>query len=174
MKKIFPHTLYNSLSLLGAVVAVFKSIAVKALEHTYSSKQAGHEGIRQMITEFYQKNYPDVASSKKTEIGKAAAEIQNIYGRNYEPAMKVSWKNFPDNAGHMYSLCCFRCHDGKHVSNDGRVLSKDCTICHLLITHKIDWSKKQALLSLAPYPHPVDIGDSYKEMNCSDCHGAGD
>jgi hypothetical protein len=101
-------------------------------------------------------------------------EIQHIYGCNYDPAMKVSWKNFPDNTGHMYSLGCFRCHDGKHASNDGKVLSKDCTICHLLITHKVDWSKGQSLFSLAAYPHPVDIGDSYKKMNCSDCHGAGD
>ena len=47
--------------------------------------------------------------------------------------MKVSWKNFPDNTGHMYSLGCFRCHDGKHVSDDGKVLSKDCNLCHLLL-----------------------------------------
>jgi hypothetical protein len=28
--------------------------------------------------------------------------------------------------------------------------------------------KRTLLLTLARYPHPVDTGDSYKEMNCSD------
>jgi len=148
-----------------------KRISVQALEGTYASGKEGLDGIRKMIMDFYQKSYPEVASSKKAEIERAIAEIQNIYSRNYDPAMKVNWKNFPDNAGHMYSLGCFRCHDGKHVSDDGRVISKDCSTCHLLITHTVDRSRGQAVFTLAAYPHPVDIGDSYKEMNCSDCHG---
>jgi hypothetical protein len=86
--------------------------------------------------------------------------------------MKVSWRNFPNNQGHMYSLGCFRCHDGNHVSNDGKVLSKDCSLCHLLIKPRIEKEHKRALLTEDTYPHPVDIGDSYKETNCSDCHGA--
>jgi hypothetical protein len=126
-----------------------------------------------MIMEFYQKTYPDVVSSKKGEIEKAKTEVQNIYRRNYDPFMKVSWKNFPDNAGHTYSLGCFRCHDGKHMSSDGKVLSKDCSTCHLLITHTGDQSKGQAVFAPASYPHPVDIRDAYKEMNCTECHGAG-
>jgi len=148
-----------------------KSIAVQALEKTYGSQQAAHDGIKQMIMEFYQKTYPDVASAKKAVIEQAVTTVQDIYRRNYDPVMKVSWKNFPDNAGHMYSLGCFRCHDGKHMSSDGKVLSKECSTCHLLITHKVDQSKEQALFDLAPYPHPVDIGDDYKETNCSECHG---
>jgi hypothetical protein len=148
-----------------------KRISVQALEGTYASGKEGLDGIRKMIMDFYQKSYPEVASSKKAETERAIAEIQNIYSRNYDPAMKVNWKNFPDNAGHMYSLGCFRCHDGKHVSDDGRVISKDCSTCHLLITHTVDRSRGQAVFTLAAYPHPVDIGDSYKEMNCSDCHG---
>lgn len=148
-----------------------KNISVKALEATYRSKQAARDGIKVMITDFYQKTYPDVASSKKTEIENAVKELQNIYDRNYDPAMKISWKDFPDNAGHLYSLGCFRCHDGKHVSNDGRVLSRDCSTCHLLLTYTVDQTKGQAVFTLASYPHPVDIGDSYKDMNCSDCHG---
>jgi hypothetical protein len=33
--------------------------------------------------------------------------------------------------------------------------------------------KSQAILTIDPYPHPIDIGDSYKEVNCTECHGAG-
>jgi len=30
--------------------------------------------------------------------------------------------------------------------------------------------KKLTVMTEETYLHPVDIGDSYKEMNCSDCH----
>jgi hypothetical protein len=58
------------------------------------------------------------------------------------------------------------------VSSDGKVLSKDCNLCHLLIKSEPSKDARSAVLAFAEYPHPVDIGDSYKEMNCSHCHGA--
>ncbi len=162
---------YLQLKLIDPTLPEIKSIAVKALEDTYGTRQAGIDGIRRQIMDFYRKTYPDVFSSKKAKIERAVTELQNIYGRNYDPAMKVSWKNFPDNRGHMYSLGCFRCHDGKHVSDDGKVLSKDCALCHLLLQQKVEAKKGRAILTLATNPHPEDIGDSYKEQNCSECHG---
>jgi hypothetical protein len=165
--------MYMQRKLIDPSLPEIKKISVQALEDKYPSRKEGLDGIRKLIMDFYQKKYPEAASSKKDEIERAIVKVQDVYGRNYDPAMKVSWKNFPDNAGHMYSLGCFRCHDGKHVGDSGRVLSKDCSICHLLITHTLDRSKGQAVFTLAAYPHPVDIGDSYKEMNCSDCHGDG-
>jgi hypothetical protein len=38
----------------------------------------------------------------------------------------MSWETHPDNPGHYYFLGCFRCHDGQHMSSDGKVISKDC------------------------------------------------
>ncbi len=144
---------------------------MKALEQDYRSKHEGADGIRQAITNFYRDTHPNVASSKKSEIENAVAQVQNIYSRNYDPAMKVNWKNFPDNSGHTYSLGCFRCHDGEHVSDDGKVLSKDCALCHLLLQHQVEPKGDRAILTLDANPHPVDVGDSYKEQNCSECHG---
>jgi len=163
--------MYMQRKLIDPSLPEIKKIAVQVLEGKYASNKEGFDAIRKMIMDFYQKSYPEVASSKKAEIERAVEAVQDVYVRNYDPVMKVSWKDFPDNAGHMYSLGCFRCHDGKHMSDDGKVLSRDCSICHLLITHSVERSKGQAVFSLAAYPHPVDIGDSYKEMNCSDCHG---
>jgi cytochrome c553 len=149
-----------------------KGVAVKVLEDTYASQKEGFYAIGTTLSDLYQKKYPDIYSSKNAQINQAITEIQNLYKLNYDPAMKVSWRNFPSNQGHMYSLGCFRCHDGNHVSNDGKVLSKDCSLCHLLIKPRIEKEHKRALLTGDTYPHPVDIGDSYKETNCSDCHGA--
>ncbi len=108
----------------------------------------------------------------KQQIEQAILQLLHVYGRNYDPQMKVNWRNFPDNAGHMYSPGCFRCHDGRHVSEDGQVLSHDCTLCHTLMKHELADDRQSATVRLMDYPHPVDIGDAYKEGNCADCHGA--
>ena len=47
--------------------------------------------------------------------------------------MKVNWKTHPNNIGHLYFQGCFRCHDGNHVSKDGKVISKDCNSCHTVL-----------------------------------------
>jgi hypothetical protein len=39
----------------------------------------------------------------------------------------------PDNLGHFYFNGCFRCHDGQHASPQGKVISKDCNLCHTVI-----------------------------------------
>ena len=40
----------------------------------------------------------------------------------------------------------------------------------LLLKKQMDKEKKLAVMTEETYLHPVDIGDPYKEMNCSDCH----
>ena len=47
--------------------------------------------------------------------------------------MKLNWQNHPNNLGHYYFSGCFRCHDGQHMSADGKVISKDCNQCHTLM-----------------------------------------
>jgi Cytochrome c3 len=171
-----PDRLVNvllSLKLIDHSLPDIKSTVVKALGGTYTSREAARSGIRDAIMEFYKKKYPDVAASREAELEQVIVTLQDLYDRNYDPVMKLTWKSYPSQSGHMYSPGCFRCHDGKHKSDDGSVLSKDCNLCHQLIRTQMEKEKKLAVLTEETYPHPVDIGDSYKEMNCSDCHGAG-
>jgi hypothetical protein len=157
--------------LIDPSLAEIKSLAVKALEAPYESREAARGGIRKMVDEFYREKYPAAPASMKAKIQQTAVEIQRIYERDYDPHMRVSWKHFPDQSGHTYTKGCFRCHDGKHVSADGSVLSKDCSLCYTLIAHEIAGDQKTAALKVVDYPHPVQAGDAYKDMNCSDCHG---
>lgn len=147
-----------------------KNIAVKALEHSYLTKQSGLDSIRTLIREFYQKNYPLIATTKSIQIDSAIEQTQKIYSRNYFPEMRVSWKQYPDNLGHLYYKGCFRCHDGKHVSESGKVLSRDCNTCHTILSQQFENDTIRVALGGIDYQHPVDIGDAWKEMNCSDCH----
>ncbi len=147
-----------------------KSIAVKALEYPYSTNQHALDSIRTVMTDFYTTNYPAIASSKKDNIEKAVQHLQTIYSRNYFPEMQVNWKNYPNHIGHMYTPGCFRCHDGKHVSDDGKVLSRDCNTCHTILAQQFENDSVRISLDGVEYRHPVDIGDAWKEMNCSECH----
>lgn len=147
-----------------------KSVAVNALDAPYSSKKGGLDSIRLAMVEYYKTNYPEIAASRGMAIDSAVVELERIYSRNYFPEMNVSWKKFPDNLGHMYYLGCFRCHDGKHVSEDGKVLSRDCNVCHTILAQQFEKDTLRVSLGGVEYRHPVDIGDAWKETNCSDCH----
>ncbi|GBE57808.1 hypothetical protein BMS3Abin01_00733 [bacterium BMS3Abin01] len=148
-----------------------KSVASKTLDGTYATQDDGVKAIDTTITEYYRKSHPEVYASKKEKIENSIEAIQDAYRQNYNPAMRASWKDFPDNSGHMYTMGCFRCHDDNHVSSDGKVLSKDCSVCHLLLEERVEAAPGQVTLTNDPYPHPVDIGDSYRDKYCSDCHG---
>ncbi|HMD13517.1 MAG TPA: cytochrome c3 family protein, partial [Bacteroidota bacterium] len=151
-----------------------KNIAVKALENPYATKQGGLDSIRIFMEDFYKQTYPEVASKDSVKIDSAIVQVQKLYSRNYFPEMQVSWKHFPDNLGHLYYKGCFRCHDGKHVSEDGKVLSRDCNTCHTILAQQFENDSLRISLGGIEYRHPVDIGDAWKEMNCSDCHNPSD
>ncbi|NTW60563.1 MAG: cytochrome C [Nitrospirae bacterium] len=173
-----PDVIVNALlaaKLIDPALPEVKSVAVKALEGVYASREEARERIGASLREFYKASYPALAASGEAAISRAIQSLQSVYERNYDPHMKVSWKNFPDNQGHRFSPGCFRCHDGKHRSDDGVVLSRDCSLCHLLIERVGDagaGGQDKASFQVMRNPHPVDIGNSWKEMLCHECHGA--
>jgi hypothetical protein len=147
-----------------------KSLAVGALEQPYSTKEIAHDSIRVMIESFYRGRYPELARTHSDEIERMVEEIQKIYSRNYFPYMKVNWKRFTDNIGHLYYPGCFRCHDEKHSTDSGETLTKDCNVCHTILAQEFARGKERLSLAGIEYRHPVDIGDAWKVMNCNECH----
>ena len=63
----------------------------------------------------------------------AAREVRAIYARNVFPGMNVKWGTYPNNIGHEDFPGCFRCHDDKHRSADGKVITQDCSACHAIL-----------------------------------------
>jgi hypothetical protein len=165
-----------ALKLVDPELPEIKRVAVKALDEEYPSRQEAELKIATSVRDFYQKTYPELSSSRAAAIAAAIDALQHAYGRNYDPVMKVSWKYFPNNQGHRFYPGCFRCHDGKHRTDDGIVLSRDCSLCHLLIERQGEAGSgkpEQAVFRVMKNPHPVDIGDSWKVMLCHECHGPG-
>ena len=56
-----------------------------------------------------------------------------------------------------------------HVSNTGKVISNDCTICHTVIYDSARPPEKNA--SIGAFQHPVDLG-GLAGRKCQSCHSA--
>lgn len=87
------------------------------------------------------------------------------------PEMKARWDVYPDNVGHLVFPGCARCHDGKHRSSDGKVITRDCTACHTILAQgpppRIRFATAPEGL---PFQHPEDVGDVTGDLGCSGCH----
>jgi len=73
------------------------------------------------------------ALTGKSPIEKQPPTVQQIYGENIYPAMKITWGTYPNNVGHEKFPGCFRCHDGQHATKSGDSITQDCGSCHELV-----------------------------------------
>lgn len=156
---------------LDASLPYIKQQAVAALTGKYDTTETAVQAIAHDIDGYYESKYPDVAKNKPLEIRNATDEVQQIFRRTTFPEMKVNWQTHPNNLGHFYFNGCFRCHDGQHVSTEGKVLSKDCNLCHTLMGQEEGGVSMTAVPNIT-FQHPVDLGD-LAQVNCSDCHNGG-
>ncbi len=110
-----------------------KREAVAALKANYPDQAAAAAQIPKAIGEFYLTKYPALFQSDRPAIETAAEQVKQIYLRNVFPDMKLTWGTHPNNIGHDDFPGCFRCHDGKHKSADGRMITDDCSACHQVL-----------------------------------------
>jgi nitrate/TMAO reductase-like tetraheme cytochrome c subunit len=156
---------------LDASLPFLKQQAVTALTAKYDTTDAAMQGIAKSVESFYETKYPALAHSKELEIRAAVDELQRIYRNTTFPEMRLNWQTHPNNIGHYYFNGCFRCHDGQHVSADGKVVTKDCQTCHSVLSQQ-EGGINLAAVQNVPFQHPIDLGDMTL-VNCSDCHASG-
>lgn len=99
--------------------------AVAALKDEYPNADAAKTGIETRLRKAY-------SARATAEVSDLVAGVQEIYGRNIFPAMKVKWGTYPNNIGHVFFNGCFRCHDDNHKAKDGTVIKQDCESCHAM------------------------------------------
>ena len=127
--------------------------------------------IDSSITEFYKENYPEIYQSDSSMVFKAIDGIKKYFARNIFPEMKVNWLVHPNNIGHLEFDGCFRCHNDRHVSKDGSVISKNCQQCHLINAQGTEENFEMAKVGESlEFRHPEDIGEDWKELLCTECH----
>lgn len=150
------------LGTLDRNLAWIKTNAVYALTRTYTNRVQAFQGIATLLATRYP-NDPRTEQTIKT--------VQGIYQRNFFPEMKASWQNYPDNIGHMEWPGCFRCHDGKHKTADGKqtIKANDCNACHTILAQGTGAELQQLTPQGQKFKHPGDEVDGA----CNDCHTGG-
>lgn len=157
-----------SLGNIDAALPWIKSNAVFALTQDYPNRTQALEGIATILAQHYS---PDSYSGSQEKVRGAIGAVQQIYRNNFFPEMKASWQAYPDHIGHMIWDGCFRCHDGRHKTADGResIRANDCNSCHTILAQ----GHGDELNLLTPrgqeFRHPGDEVDGL----CTDCHTGG-
>jgi nitrate/TMAO reductase-like tetraheme cytochrome c subunit len=102
---------------------------VEVLSAKYLSQDQGLNGIAGLV-DYYRVAYPDYFSNNFGKIQSAIATIQDIYRQTVFLDQKSDWTSHPNNVGHKDFPGCFRCHDGKHLTADGKAIRLECNLCH--------------------------------------------
>jgi nitrate/TMAO reductase-like tetraheme cytochrome c subunit len=152
-----------ALGTIDPTMPKIKKTAVDILTQPYTTEQEAREKIAASIKD----KYPGDPRLQST-----IAEILKIYADNFFPEMKTSWKNHPNNLGHMEFPGCFRCHDGEHKSPDGllAVKANDCNVCHIIVAQGRGEQLEKLSAKGHDFEHP---GGDLDETKCSDCHTGG-
>jgi hypothetical protein len=156
---------------IPAGLPFIKKISLDLIAKDYGTTDSAHMAIRSGITEFYKTTYGSFYEKNGAMVASAAKTVSDEYSKNIFPEMKVKWSAYPTNIGHMEFNGCFRCHDGKHQSGSGKIISRDCNLCHTIYGQGNPASVVMAPLNQPmEFTHPVDIGDAWKESLCTTCH----
>jgi len=151
-----------------------KARSVTALDGSYATGEEALAGIAVSLTEFYEDEHPDVLEEHRGDLEKSIEAVRKIYRRNFFPEMKASWRAHPDNAGHLESPGCFRCHNDRMESEEGEQIKTDCNTCHLIL------AQGENVRSISTdgtngnrFFHPDDDDYLDEYTDCTDCHTGG-
>ncbi len=147
-----------------------KREAVNALTGEYATSEDAVNKISLTLSDFYKQKYPQIWEREQAKVLKSIAAIVQVYKANFFPQMKVSWKAYPNNIGHLNSPGCFRCHSGRHQSGGGSAISNTCSSCHDIIAQG-PLGRVEGDLKGLDFKHP-DTGDADERqgMPCFECH----
>jgi hypothetical protein len=141
-----------------------KTNAVYILTRKYDTDIQARDGIATALAD----RYPN-----DSRIHDVIPVVQGIYTNNFFPEMKADWSKYPDNLGHMIWPGCFRCHDGKHKTDDKKqaIKANDCNTCHYILAQGTGAEMNKLLPAGQKFNHPG--GDLDEFPSCVDCHTGG-
>jgi hypothetical protein len=148
-----------------------KSQAMEICAEEFETTAEAISYIDETLTTYYTENYPELLEKKPQIVDRAINGLQNVYRKNIFPEMNVRWSAYPNQIGHLEFDGCFRCHNDRHTSEIGQIITKDCDLCHSIIAQGTpgEMTASSHGESLT-FQHPVDIDMVWQESLCTDCH----
>ncbi|GJM25796.1 MAG: cytochrome c [Phycisphaerae bacterium] len=158
---------------IDASLPYIKREAVSALSGSFTDRSQALTAISNDLLHFYQEEHPEVWREAEEKVTQAVEAVKREYQRNFFPEMKVNWKTYPSNIGHLDSPGCLRCHDGQHVNQNAEAISSDCNVCHTFL------NEDETGLREGEFDHPMKIHERWRglgphrNMRCDQCHTGG-
>lgn len=169
-----PSSYFDKAMITGEIsgkIPYIKQVTMGILSERFTNKDTALMKISDGITNHYKTELSEFYDSNQELISKSISAIRKGFGQNTFPAMGVRYDKYPDHIGHQESEGCFRCHNDQFKSETGRVISKDCNLCHTIIGQgKPGMMTYSGIRESLDFEHPVDIGTDWKDINCSECH----
>ncbi len=148
-----------------------KKVAMDLFIDPYDTKDTAIYTIKTYTKEFYAENMPEISRTRAADIDKAIEGITEKFSENIFPEMMVSWDEYDSHIGHKTYNGCFRCHDDNHKSEDGKVISKDCNICHTIVLQgKPGEEQFTSVADALDFVHPKELEEGWEEDLCTECH----
>lgn len=166
--------------LIDSSLPEVKLQAMTLLETPYPDQPtafAAFEGLQG----FYAQNYPEAAAAQSEAIAQAIATLKDMYSKLVFAHQKTDWTTHPDNLGHKDSPGCFRCHDGKHLTQTGEAIRLECNLCHA-VPVTASGGSLTTIIELARGPEPVShthsswitLHGKAIDISCASCHPPAD
>jgi hypothetical protein len=148
-----------------------KRVATRALASAADGGAGGINSIGETIRAHYGTESAELLASRGKDIDQAVAALESAYRKSTFPAMKTDWRTYPDHIGHKSSPGCFRCHEGEHVSAEGRTVSHECATCHSSLEATL--VDGRSVYTQKDYVHPFPLEGAHAEVACYQCHDGG-
>ena len=154
-----------------------KQLMLDLITANYASQEEALEAVAATRAE-YAAAYPEIATEYPEDLDEAEALAEELVKQLVFEEPGVTWEDFPDQNKHKDFPGCFRCHDGKHLTEDGESIRLHCNICHS-VPATVGEGDRPPQLPLAYIQEP----DSHLETNfiadhrfqadesCEACHG---
>jgi hypothetical protein len=169
-----PTVYFDKAMLTGAVskqIPFIKKVTMGILTEKFTDRDTALMKIREGVSSYYKSEYGEFYSTNKALVDSSISAIQKGYNQNTFPSMKVTYDMYPEHIGHLETEGCFRCHNDQFKTSSGRVISKNCNLCHTIVGQGKQGNMKYSTIKESlEFEHPVDIGTAWQESNCSECH----
>lgn len=169
-----PFSFVNNAITAGNISSDLPEIKYKAMEILaldFPTSDSAMKYIEQEIESYYSEYYEDIHTNNHQLIAQAISGIQEEFKKNIFPEMKVSWKAYHNNIGHLEFNGCFRCHNDRHSTTEGQTISMDCNLCHSIIAQGTpDTLQVGSIYDELEFVHPNDPDGMWKDGFCYECH----
>lgn len=119
---------------IAASIPFIKQRAMAVITQEYASHEEAQVSISRQLYSWYEEHFSEYTGEKKPLLDRAVQAIYQAYAENVFPAMRITWGTYENFAGHWNDdTGCFRCHNEQLVDQQGRNISQDCRICHIVL-----------------------------------------